>query len=95
MVIIISLLLIRRKPYGTISHGIIEVRSFLCPRGQAPEQDAEPGLRKPNLQIPGREQLRAGAGVSAGSIIFGQKGRGFTSGEVQYRSRGGGQTGNI
>uniref|UniRef100_A0A8C5QXT6 Amyloid beta like protein 1 n=1 Tax=Leptobrachium leishanense TaxID=445787 RepID=A0A8C5QXT6_9ANUR len=26
MVIIISLLLIRRKPYGTISHGIIEVR---------------------------------------------------------------------
>ncbi|KAK9394617.1 APLP1: Amyloid-like 1 [Crotalus adamanteus] len=25
MVIIISLLMVRRKPYGTISHGIVEV----------------------------------------------------------------------
>ena len=27
MVMVISLLLVRRKPYGTISHGIVEVRS--------------------------------------------------------------------
>lgn len=26
MVMVISLLLVRRKPYGTISHGIVEVR---------------------------------------------------------------------
>lgn len=27
MVMVISLLLVRRKPYGTISHGIVEVRN--------------------------------------------------------------------
>lgn len=27
MVMVISLLLVRRKPYGTISHGIVEVRT--------------------------------------------------------------------
>lgn len=29
MVMVISLLLVRRKPYGTISHGIVEVRVHL------------------------------------------------------------------
>ena len=29
MVMVISLLLVRRKPYGTISHGIVEVGSSL------------------------------------------------------------------
>lgn len=29
MVMVISLLLVRRKPYGTISHGIVEVRIHL------------------------------------------------------------------
>lgn len=29
MVMVISLLLVRRKPYGTISHGIVEVRPQL------------------------------------------------------------------
>ena len=27
MVMVVSLLLVRRKPYGTISHGIVEVRN--------------------------------------------------------------------
>lgn len=30
MVMVISLLLVRRKPYGTISHGIVEVRPKIC-----------------------------------------------------------------
>jgi len=29
MVMVISLLLVRRKPYGTISHGIVEVGTQL------------------------------------------------------------------
>lgn len=29
MVMVISLLLVRRKPYGTISHGIVEVRPLI------------------------------------------------------------------
>lgn len=31
MVMVISLLLVRRKPYGTISHGIVEVRPHAAP----------------------------------------------------------------
>lgn len=31
MVMVISLLLVRRKPYGTISHGIVEVRPQAAP----------------------------------------------------------------
>lgn len=31
MVMVISLLLVRRKPYGTISHGIVEVRTQAAP----------------------------------------------------------------
>lgn len=37
MVIIISLLMVRRKPYGTISHGIVEV---LLERTDFPPRDA-------------------------------------------------------
>lgn len=41
MVIIISLLMVRRKPYGTISHGIVEVRLERTTQIQSSERPAQ------------------------------------------------------
>ncbi|CAB1452852.1 unnamed protein product [Pleuronectes platessa] len=60
-VIVISLVLLRKRQYGTISHGIVEVDPMLTPGGAPPQQDAEPRLREPHLQIPGADADLTGA----------------------------------
>lgn len=56
MVIIISLLMVRRKPYGTISHGIVEVTTPSTPhRDCCPHRTqggvAQPGRAKDGAQV--------------------------------------------
>ncbi|XP_053546130.1 amyloid beta precursor like protein 1 isoform X2 [Bombina bombina] len=50
MVIIISLLLIRRKPYGTISHGIIEVEASRCPEDKHLSKMQNQGYENPTYR---------------------------------------------
>ncbi|KAM4652754.1 amyloid beta precursor like protein 1 isoform 2-T2 [Discoglossus pictus] len=50
MVIIISLLLIRRKPYGTISHGIIEVEASRSPEDKHLSKMQNQGYENPTYR---------------------------------------------
>ncbi|KAM3921263.1 amyloid beta precursor like protein 1 isoform 1-T1 [Leptodactylus fuscus] len=50
MVIIISLLLIRRKPYGTISHGIIEVEASRTPEDKHLSKMQNQGYENPTYR---------------------------------------------
>ncbi|KAM4704310.1 amyloid beta precursor like protein 1 isoform 2-T2 [Rhinophrynus dorsalis] len=50
MVIIISLLLIRRKPYGTISHGIIEVEASRSPEEKHLSKMQNQGYENPTYR---------------------------------------------
>ncbi|CAJ0965764.1 unnamed protein product [Ranitomeya imitator] len=50
MVIIISLLVIRRKPYGTISHGIIEVEASRTPEDKHLSKMQNQGYENPTYR---------------------------------------------
>nr|XP_033770024.1 amyloid-like protein 1 isoform X1 [Geotrypetes seraphini] len=51
MVIIISLLLVRRKPYGTISHGIVEVDPMISPEERQLSKMQNHGYENPTYKF--------------------------------------------
>ncbi|XP_068999152.1 amyloid beta precursor like protein 1 isoform X2 [Embiotoca jacksoni] len=51
MVMVISLLLVRRKPYGTISHGIIEVDPMLTPEERQLNKMQNHGYENPTYKF--------------------------------------------
>uniref|UniRef100_A0A7N6FAE8 Amyloid beta (A4) precursor-like protein 1 n=1 Tax=Anabas testudineus TaxID=64144 RepID=A0A7N6FAE8_ANATE len=51
MVMIISLLLVRRKPYGTISHGIVEVDPMLTPEERQLNKMQNHGYENPTYKF--------------------------------------------
>ncbi|KAG5271936.1 hypothetical protein AALO_G00185850 [Alosa alosa] len=51
MVMVISLLLVRRKPYGTISHGIIEVDPMLTPEERQLDKMQNHGYENPTYKF--------------------------------------------
>ncbi|MGH0190179.1 UNVERIFIED_CONTAM: hypothetical protein FKN15_042828 [Acipenser sinensis] len=51
MVMVISLLLVRRKPYGTISHGIVEVDPMLTPEERQLSKMQNHGYENPTYKF--------------------------------------------
>ncbi|MED6271454.1 hypothetical protein CHARACLAT_020367, partial [Characodon lateralis] len=51
MVMVISLLLVRRKPYGTISHGIVEVDPMLTPEEKQLNKMQNHGYENPTYKF--------------------------------------------
>ncbi|TNN62982.1 Amyloid-like protein 2 [Liparis tanakae] len=51
MVMVISLLLVRRKPYGTISHGIVEVDPMLTPEERQLNKMQNHGYENPTYKF--------------------------------------------
>ncbi|XP_069057223.1 amyloid beta precursor like protein 1 isoform X1 [Pleurodeles waltl] len=51
MVIIMSLLLVRRKPYGTISHGIVEVDPMVSPKDRQLSKMQNHGYENPTYKF--------------------------------------------
>uniref|UniRef100_A0ACB8FRY9 Uncharacterized protein n=1 Tax=Sphaerodactylus townsendi TaxID=933632 RepID=A0ACB8FRY9_9SAUR len=51
MVIIVSLLMVRRKPYGTISHGIVEVDPMVSPEERQLNKMQNHGYENPTYKF--------------------------------------------
>ncbi|XP_072326272.1 amyloid beta precursor like protein 2-like [Scyliorhinus torazame] len=51
MIVVLSLLMVRRKPYGTISHGIVEVDPMLTPEERQLNKMQNHGYENPTYKF--------------------------------------------